>query len=310
MLARRQVHAHLDAAQRQQIVDQPRHALGLARHDVEEALARLRRRRAPAPAASRRSRAARRAACAARGWRWRRNRRASATSRSCSVRSRNVMSTCGEDGAADARQARHGRRHAPLHRHALDELDVDALLRRQRPIDGRQQIGAARHLAHRLAGPDLGKQSRRQARLWCTTCRRHRGPAPRSGWHPPPRASSCGSIAESAAGSRRVRRDIASMMAPLSSGHVAGASSSRKPRRERGQSRPMPRAARAQRECRWRAATGIQRAASRRLAASHALPAQASASALRSAQRTLLNAVPRDIFGLCSGPFANAIAAR
>ena len=41
-LGQRQVLAHLHARQRQQIVDQPRHALGLLAHDLEEALARLR----------------------------------------------------------------------------------------------------------------------------------------------------------------------------------------------------------------------------------------------------------------------------
>ena len=41
--------------ERQQIVDQPRHALGLLAHEPEEALARLRVVAAPAPAASRRS---------------------------------------------------------------------------------------------------------------------------------------------------------------------------------------------------------------------------------------------------------------
>ncbi len=39
---RAKVDAHLDAAQRQEIVDEARHAVRLARHDAEEALARLR----------------------------------------------------------------------------------------------------------------------------------------------------------------------------------------------------------------------------------------------------------------------------
>ena len=99
------------------------------------------------------------------------------------------------------------------------------------------------------------------------------------------------------------------MMAPLSSGHVAVASSSRTTAPSAANPFNAPSSTSAARMP-MAAATGIQRAASRRLAATHALPAQASASALRSAQRTLLNAVPRDIFGLCSGPFANAIAAR
>ncbi len=63
--------AHLDAAQRQHVVDEARHARRLARHDAEEARARLGDRRAPGPAASRRSRAMMPAACAAHGWRWR-----------------------------------------------------------------------------------------------------------------------------------------------------------------------------------------------------------------------------------------------
>ena len=55
-------------------------------------------------------------------------------------------------------QPRYGRRHAPLHRHPLDELDVDALLvGSERPVDGDEQIGAARHLAHRQAVADLRK---------------------------------------------------------------------------------------------------------------------------------------------------------
>ena len=42
LLGERQVLAHLHARERQQIVDQARHALGLLAHDLEEALARLR----------------------------------------------------------------------------------------------------------------------------------------------------------------------------------------------------------------------------------------------------------------------------
>ncbi len=47
------VEPHLDARQRQEIVDQPRHALRLLAHDVEKALPRRRRRCAPGPAGSR-----------------------------------------------------------------------------------------------------------------------------------------------------------------------------------------------------------------------------------------------------------------
>ena len=55
-------------------------------------------------------------------------------------------------------EPRHRRRHAPLHRHALDQLHVDTLLRRERVIDRADEIGIARDLAHRQAVADLGKE--------------------------------------------------------------------------------------------------------------------------------------------------------
>ena len=154
--ARRQVHAHLDAAERKQIVDEARHALGLARHERQETRARV-------DVVARRSlqrldkgaqRSERRAQLVA------------GIGDEIGAHLRQAV-LLGEIAEGDehvrrgrrrgTRQARHGRRHAPFHRHAFDEVDVDALLRRQRPIDGHQKIGVARHLAHRLAALDLGK---------------------------------------------------------------------------------------------------------------------------------------------------------
>ena len=57
------------------------------------------------------------------------------TSLSCSVRSRKVTSSCGEDGAVDLPSRDTVADDAPLHRHALDQLHVDALLRGERAID-------------------------------------------------------------------------------------------------------------------------------------------------------------------------------
>ena len=57
------------------------------------------------------------------------------------------------------------------------------------------------------------------------------------------------------------------------------------------------------------ATTGIHRAASRRRPAVSAPRLHASASARRSAQRTLLNAVTRDIFSSGSGSFVESMTA-
>src|SRR6185312_784643 len=103
--------------------------------------------------------------------------------------------------------------------------------------------------------------------------------------------------------------EIASMMALLSSGHVAVASSSTNIAARAARAFNAPSSTRIIRMP-TAATTGIQRAAHRRLAASQASPTQASTPALRSVQRTLLNAVPRDILLLGPGPFDNAIAAR
>ena len=95
MSLRLQMRAQFDARQRQQIVDQPRHARRLRLHDVKKA-------RAGVGVVFRRTlQRATRAACAVRGWRWRQSPRA-------------FLPSCASvSGHAASRQRVRGRGHAP-----------------------------------------------------------------------------------------------------------------------------------------------------------------------------------------------------
>ncbi len=156
--ARRQVNAHLDAAQRQQIVDKAGHAGGLAGHDAEKAHAGV-------------GIVARRAL-----------QRLDEAAQRSQRRAQLVTGVGDEIGAhlgelvllgqvaerdqqqrqtaqlAAARQARDGRRDAPLDGDALEQLHHDRLRRRHGLLDGRRQIRIAGHVAQRLARPNLGEE--------------------------------------------------------------------------------------------------------------------------------------------------------
>ena len=144
---RRLVLGLLDPRQREQVVDQPRHAGGLVRHDLEKALARLVRRRAPARTGSRCS-PPRTASGVRSSW------LALATKSericsimSCSVSSRSAISAAGcprsRTGMTWTPKARRG---GPSSCRASSVLPRPLL----RLIDGREQAGIAQLGLERL----------------------------------------------------------------------------------------------------------------------------------------------------------------